>query len=1310
MSTRNLESHISSLPWEEFEKFCLRFLMPGVLLSIERNGKITTKRIISTNIHGKRGPESDQGVDVIADVEGERWAFQCKHHKKWTKSDAEKAIKSAQGYSANHYFLWVGCSVDVASHELIRSHPDWTIWGIEDICAQFLNKVPHSHQRHVLGTNERHFKQIVPYANFSLVGYESFFGIDTSKVLRHTTPLVGREAEIKSLIRSASMQKVTLLVAKGGVGKSRLLYELAKYHREKQESINVVFFNPHADLSSLDANFDDEIERIVVIDDAHRSESISNELIYLVGKSMRTRLVLATRPQGIESISNILSSHGLTEKTKEIRVPNLDKKNTLLLAKEALGKSDDIYVKAKKLVDLSDSSPFLIIQAGTLISRGLLDWSQLIDEQSFRIAVLQCYEREYLNHFDGFDLEPYKRYLRLLSLLSPVGLNRSFYQCSSDFLGLKKYETEKLSKRLQNAGMLSEGVHNVRVIPDLYSDFLTFQIGYDPDCSLPTFITEAHERFPEAVGAILRNLSEASWIAERQGIDSSHVITPLFKKILEVFENSSFQKRTGILAHWANFSVFLPKESLILARNAMRLKDAPERIDEDNLLLWDEPDYQTVRREIPTILKPIAKYHLETKSEALDLLWELGKTVSLSSILEDSGHPWAVITDAIKYEPNKSINNIVKAIDWVGSLVRRSDAQRAMYERKKVLSILLRGCFDRTVDFDEWHGHMLKSWWQPVDISITRVIRDRALEIVRWVIENLKWNASLEALDVLAHAMRRYGPRVTSQRNQDIALWRPERIKALEIINLLTKKHPHVLIRHSVRQLILSDLTFEEDSQFETELRKVLADLKDDFELRFTTVVNSKGGWEFERKRGEASSSQEISYEEQLRLWSQRVDKVACGIIHRYPNPADAARMIAVSANTSLDNGFAPHHGGLFESLVKIDECYARRMCQYFLTQTDPRCTVQDWFYLLVSLSKMNSEPVNDILEIALNSEVEINQIGMIRYFSLRDRDEFQLTSQDRLVIESILKNANSATIANYISLVGWLGDENARWGMRMLTQLSSKGILAENFNQILEAFFPDEKQHTSPDQDVIKKLLSSAIDIDELSIYKSKDRWSQLTNEFPFDVYCFFVDRIKYKQSHPEKKNYRAIPVTDWDAINFENLSKIRNFGEILQILWEKSSRSEISEGLYDWCELFHKIVIPKPDFWKPKLLQKISDAVTMDDLYRLRGLISFDGSLVVFRMVDVTRSFLEKSRSVGREEGLKEMISWLYVGAGPQIRSYSSGNLSSDSDYVESEARKSFMEHKNDELLENFFLSIIDFERSERERDLSLSYFDDE
>ncbi len=1301
------ERYINSLPYEEFEKFCLRFLMSGVLLSIERNGKIMTKQIISVNLHGKRG-QPDLGVDVIADVEGERWAFQCKNHTSWTKSKTEEVIKSAQGYSANHYFLWVGCSVDVPSLELIRSHPDWTIWGIEDIYAQFLNKVPHSHQLRVLGTDERNFKQIVPYANFSLIDYKRFFGVDRSKIPQHNTPLVGRKAEIKSLIRSASKQKVTLLVAKGGVGKSRLLYELAKYHSDKQPSIDVVFFNPHADLSSLDANFDDEIERIVVIDDAHRSESISKELIYLVGKSKLTRLVLATRPQGIESIRYILGTHGLTEKMQEIAVPNLDNQNTFLLAKEALGKSDDINVKAKRLVNLSDGSPFLIIQAGTLISGGLLDWSQLIDEQSFKIAVFQCYESEYLNHLSWFELETYKTYLHLLSLLSPVELNLSFFQSSGDFLGVKAYETEQLSKRLQNAGMLSEGVQNVRVIPDLYSDFLTFKIGYDPNCSLPTFINEAHERFPEAVGAMLRNLSEASWIAERQGIDSSQVITPLFNDILRVFENSSFLKRASILKNWANFSVFLPKESLVLARNAMRLKDAPEGIDEDNLLLWDEPDYQTVRREIPTVLKPIAKYHLETKSEALDLLWELGKTVSLSPIIVDSQHPWHVIADAIKYEPNKPIFHIVEAIDWVGSLVRRSEEQHVLYERKNVLNILLRSCFERYVDLDEWHGHMLEWWQQSVDISKTQVIRDRALKIVTWVVENLKWNASLEALDVLAHAMHHGAPREKSQMNQCISLWRPERIKALEIINLLTKKHPHVLIRHSVRQLILRDLTFEEDSQFETELRKVLADLKDDFELRFTTVVNSKGGWEFERKTGEASS-QEISYEERLRMWRQRVDKVACEIIDRYPNPADAARMIAESTNTSLDNGFAPHHGELFESLVKIDECYARQMCQYFLTQTDPRCTVQDWFYLLVSLSRMDSGPVTDILEIALNSEVEIIHIGVISYFSSRDRGTIQLTSQDRSVIESILKDASSATFANYISLVGWLGDENARWGMRMLTQLSSKVILAENFNQILEAFFPDENRHTSPDQDVIEKLMSSAIDIDDLSINKSKDQWSQLTNEFPFDVYCFFVDRIKYKQSHPEKKNYRAIPGIDWDAFNFENLSKVRNFSEILQTLWEKSSSFEMSEGLCNWHKLFHKIVIPKPDFWKPKLLQKISDAVTMDDLYCLRGLISFDGSLIVFRMVDVTRAFLEKSRIVSGEEGLKEMISLLYVGTGPQIRSYSSGNLSSDSDYVESEARKSFMEHKNDELLGKFFLSIIDFQKSERNRDLSFSYFDD-
>ena len=1313
-SYSSLESYIGSMSWEDFEKFCLRFLNSNVKISIERNGKAITKQIISANFHGKSG-QPDSGVDIIADVERERWAFQCKRHKNWTKSKTEKAIRDAGGYSANHYFLLVGCSVDEKSHELIRNHSNWTIWGIEDIYAHFLNKVSRFKQKEVLGVNNRLFKQLIPYANTSLVGYKDFFNEDSHESFRHIMPLVGRNQLVQELIQSANKNKVTLLVSKGGEGKSRFLYELAKHHDQKPIPQEVLFFNPHAGESTLDEDFNDEIDRLVVIDDAHRSESISDELIHLVRKAKHTRLVLATRPQGVESINHVLSMHQLLDETNKIQIPELNQKDKKELAKYALGNVHSQH--AEHLIELSNGSPFLIIKAGSLIAKELLNWGQWHDKQSFRVAVFQCYESEYLKYLQRVDDETCKRYLRLLSLLSPIKLDNDFFQRAGEFLDLKVYEIQQLSKKIQNAGLLSEGIHNVRVIPDLYSDFLTYEVAYDPEIGLPTFIADVNEEFPEAVGAMLRNLSEATWIATSKGTDCSEVISPLFEKILSNFRNSSFGKRVEILKHWANFSVYLPEETLKLAQYAMGLKEAPKPNNEKTFRFLDEPDYQSVCGGITVMVKPVANFYLAPKkTQALNLLWKLGKTFPLGPFDINSGHPWAVIADVIKYELTKPIQHIMEALDWVDSWVQRPNARSEIQTGKNVLNILLHPCFERFVKCNEWDGHTFGWWEQPIDINKTQMIRDRALDIVEWVIQNLDWKAALESLDILSHAIHRCAPieinhLMKKEINEYVAGWRPERIKALKLINSLLKKYPcHIEVKYSVRKTLLMDLAYEEDSEFAKEVKKVLGKLNEDFELRLTTIVNSRGGLELDRKTRE-ELKREDWLEQGRQKWADYIEKVAREIIEKYRDPSDAAQLLTKNAKTGLEAGFTAHHNELFQALVKEDTGYAKALAQYFINQDDPTSILSDWFFFLVGLSRMDSIPIRDLLNAALRNPTEQIRTGVIRYFCCRDRGQIKLTLQDRSIIQKALDNPSPKTIARFIDLVSWLDDESAPWGIRMLSTLPHNDLI-DKFEQILEAVFPYGTRKALPEEKVVENLLSVAVKSPEISIFNITDQWSQLTNNFPYNVYCFFVDRIKYKQSHPEKKDYRAIPDISRDTINFKNLSKDRNFNEILQTIWEKSSSFEITEGLHDWRKLFHKIVIPKPDFWKPKLLQKISEAVTMDDLHHLRDLISFRGSLIVFRMIDITRLFLEKSISIGGEKGLKRMITWLYDSASPHIRSYSSGNRSSDSDYVESEARKSFMEHKNDELLGNFFQSIIDFEirRREQNRDPRSSYFDDE
>ena len=85
-----------NLPWDRFEAFCEELIsrLPGVK---------------ETHRYGWQGSRQ-RGIDILVDLDtGEKWAFQCKQRKKFTKTDATKAIEKTT-YEADRYILMLSVS------------------------------------------------------------------------------------------------------------------------------------------------------------------------------------------------------------------------------------------------------------------------------------------------------------------------------------------------------------------------------------------------------------------------------------------------------------------------------------------------------------------------------------------------------------------------------------------------------------------------------------------------------------------------------------------------------------------------------------------------------------------------------------------------------------------------------------------------------------------------------------------------------------------------------------------------------------------------------------------------------------------------------------------------------------------------------------------------------------------------------------------------------------------------------------------------------------------------------------------------
>jgi hypothetical protein len=95
---------------------------------------------------------------------------------------------------------------------------------------------------------------------------------------------------------------------------------------------------------------------------------------------------------------------------------------------------------------------------------------------------------------------------------------------------------------------------------------------------------------------------------------------------------------------------------------------------------------------------------------------------------------------------------------------------------------------------------------------------------------------------------------------------------------------------------------------------------------------------------------------------------------------------------------------------------------------------------------------------------------------------------------------------------------------------------------------------------------------------------------------------------------------------------------------------------------------------------------------------MFKFDGSLVIFRIPDLARAFLDRARHLGGKDGYEKMQVSLYHGCGPQGRAYTNGTLNPNLDYVEAEAVKAAEAHAKDEILGPFYRWIVEVEQNSR------------
>lgn len=1308
IATSRLDQHLrlrlADLDAAAFERFFLGFLNAGVSLVIERNGERVERRVIEANTYAAGSGRDQKGVDLVAKMEGgETWAFQCKRRKKWDV-ELTKAAVTAATYPAQHYFLLVACDPHKDVQDEMDRHPNWSFWNLDRICDEFRQRVPKSRQPVVLSfLSPEELRRFAPYATDALVSAADYFAAirRSARSFHHNFPLVGRTAEMAQLRGFARDPKAKVLrvSAKGGEGKSRLLWEFANEADGKAGSPEVLFLNPHSTGDLTLALWDKDSPRVIVVDDAHRLERVSHELLGRVAEASQTKLILATRPQGNEALAERLREHGFSD-TVILEVPPLKSKDMVALAEEALGPK--LKDRAKELAGITGGSPFLTTMAGDLLRRGKLSFGQWHSDVEFRSAVFSSFEADNLADLAEDDQKQASRLLRIVAMVAPVTPDAVFHERAAACLGLPKVEVEALLRRLQAAGIVAAEKNNVRVIPDLFGDFLVYDTAFDAKNRVPEFARIVLEQFAKQAAALLRNLAEATWVSGSQTVGRDELLGPLLKAEFARFEASNFYERARMLEQWTAFSVFLPRESLELAAKALALKTAPKGMAVEFQIEQGKDginSHQYVRDWIPGLIKPVALWHDDYQAEALDFLWQMGISAPRGILIGGGkSHPWNVIAEVIKFTPRKPVTAIDSALQWVEGLVQRPSALKVIEADRSILSTLLAPSFERQVEFSAWQGRTARWWTVPVDLTRTTPLRDRALKILGWVIEHGSWLAALSAVNALERALHRVaGAEAAGMKDpaKFRANWRPERLKALAVMAQTLAKHPNTLVPFAVRQALLRDIAYEEDAEFATAVRGVLATIVGTLDLRLLAVINSQGYFEFAEEMG---GPRDAEARKKMKVrWGDHVAAVADELVASRADDKELVAYLEDLTERCIAADYRPNFGELFTAIARNHPERALAVLNLLLDPAASRRLAAVWQQFLYGFVDPGS--LAPLLQVAATHPRAEVRRGVIDYFRFRDRKDMVLNDGEKALLESMAAKAGADDLMAFVELVQWVGKSCAEWGYQLLGRLPLELAKPGFSGEILAALNPYHAAEVNPPLATVQHVLSALVKVAEIKVDHHGGGWGRIVPLYPRAVYDFVLKRAAHYEKLGAKARYHVLPHVILESFQLPGLEKETDFPAICAFLWQKATATVEGYMGFVWRELFQAVALDHEKYWLPQLTAAVTGAESIEQLRGVLEIIHFDGSLVIFRYPDLTKAVLAKAGDLGGTKGYERMRAGLYTLSGPSGRSFTNGELAKESDYLEAEAIKAAEVHAQDAVLGPFFRWIVEVERHERE-----------
>jgi len=541
----------------------------------------------------------------------------------------------------------------------------------------------------------------------------------------------------------------------------------------------------------------------IVIEDAHKRDDL-NTIIDALMRSQyrdRTKLVISTRPSGVDSIKHMLVSYD-PEDVDWIDVPPLDPKTYALdLAKNVLGVNYHPY--AGKLVNASDGNSLIITVGGLLIKKGQIDIA-LVKSKDFCDKVL---EKLLEDSQIGLPVIPNLDVTYFLATLAGIGpaniTSKETQEILTEHFGITWVQLSGLIDKLEETGLLLRRGRKIRVCPDVLADYVLLSKAFNNHRDPTGLIDELFERYRKLYFSnILRNIAEIEYSIQLKGEESS-LLNNIWSEIWKFIEHASYIELSELLDKLEPTAVFKPKETLKMMKWLLEPRNL---VKQERQGPWKgHIDEETVLTKIPSVLRKIA-WHPEFTTEVCEILWDLANG-SLSHINPNPHpeHPFRIFMKLAKLDNHNYFSIVDKSLDAVTNIINRGKHRKTHYKIQEILEGTLNQEIENT-SYDR----------RTFTLSFTRAlscqplarikqVRNRAIDLLERLSKDDDPEVVLRTANILINMLRiqRRGP-TSDITDEEIKHLTEEAERTLEILDRILSANRNRFVSNVIKDRLRS--------------------------------------------------------------------------------------------------------------------------------------------------------------------------------------------------------------------------------------------------------------------------------------------------------------------------------------------------------------------------------------------------------------------------------------------------------------------------------------------------------------------------